>query len=193
MVPRGASLVEEWAHIAGEDPGESVTDVDIGAESRRQARAVPESAITEPLAHVISTDGFVPRLVALLSNALVWRESRELRATVGLGTNDWRVLAALGTSPGMSSSEVSDFLTVNKAVVSKSVNTLLDRGAIVMGEGPRGTRPLFLNAEGAQLHEVMRPISESGEEIILEGMTEDEVRGVTKTLQRMLERIRAAS
>lgn len=173
------------------DAGETVTDIDAG--SARQTHAVPDGAITEPLEHILSTDEFVPRLLAILSNALVWRESRALRATVGLGTNDWRVLAALATNPGMSSSEVSDFLTVNKAVVSKSVNTLRDRGVIVMGEGPRGTRPLFLNAAGAELHEIMLPISESGETIILEGMTEDEVRVVTSLLQRMLDRIRAAA
>lgn len=170
-----------------------MTDVDIGTDGRKQAREVPEGAVTEPLARVISPESFVPRLLALLSNALVWRESRELRALVGFGTNDWRVIAAVATRPGMSSSEISDFLTVNKAVVSKSVNTLLDHELILVGDGPRGSRPLFLSVAGVEMHETMRPISERGEEIILDGMSDEEVERLTLTLQGMLQRIRAAA
>ncbi|MGO1769668.1 MAG: MarR family winged helix-turn-helix transcriptional regulator [Microbacterium sp.] len=168
-----------------------MTDAEVRAESA--SRAVPEGAITEPLGDVLATDTFVPRLLALLSNALVWRESHELRAAVGLGTNDWRVVSALAVRPGSPSNEVSEFLSVNKAVVSKSVNTLLDRGLILVGDGPRGSRPLFLNDAGARMHDVMKPISQSGEEAILEGMTAREVADLTSTLQRMLDRIRPAT
>lgn len=167
-----------------------MTDAEVRAEI--VSRAVPEGAITEPLDDVLATDTFVPRLLALLSNALVWRESHDLRAAVGLGTNDWRVLSALAVRPGSPSNEVSEFLSVNKAVVSKSVNTLLDRGLILVGDGPRGSRPLFLNAAGAAMHDRMKPISEEGEEVILEGMTPREVADLTAALQGMLDRIRTA-
>lgn len=170
-----------------------MTDVNVSAHAEAASRGVPEGAITEPLDDVISPDLFVPRLVALLSNALVWRESHELRRSVGLGTNDWRVLSALAVRPGQPSSDVSEFLTVNKAVVSKSVNTLLDRGLVVVGDGPRGSRPLYLNEAGAEMHARMKPVSTSGEEIILDGLAPDEVRALTETLQGMLDRIRAAS
>jgi DNA-binding MarR family transcriptional regulator len=176
----------------GEEPGR-VNSVDAGVIGRKQARQVPDGAIVEPLDHVISPDGFIPRQLALLSNALVWRESRELRAKVGLATNDWRVLAAVASKPGMSSSDISDFLTVNKAGVSQSVNTLLDRDLMVAGDGARGSRTLFLKQAGVEMHEAMRPISERGEEIILEGMTKQEVQAFTVTLQQMLARIRSAS
>lgn len=166
---------------------------DVEARATRASREVPNGAVTEPLDNVLSADRFVPRLVALLSNALVWRESHELREVTGLGTNDWRVLSALAARPGSPSNEVSEFLSVNKAVVSKSVNTLLDRGLILTGDGPRGSRPLFLNEAGAAMHDRMKPISERGEEIILEGMTKREIADVTAVLQGMLDRIRAAT
>src|SRR5690606_36277091 len=57
--------------------------------------AAGEDLITEPLEDVIDPEGFTPRLIALLSNALVWRESTELRRRFGLGTNDWPVISAV--------------------------------------------------------------------------------------------------
>ena len=70
----------------------------------------------EPLQNTVDPDNFTPRLLALLSNALVWRESNELRRRFGLGTNDWRVISVLALNPGFSATEVSEFIGVNKEI-----------------------------------------------------------------------------
>jgi len=157
---------------------------------RRPHHSAPEGAVTEPLDDVLEPDEFTPRLLALLSNALVWRESHELRRRFGLGTNDWRVISALATRPGSSATDVSDFLGVNKAVVSKSVNTLVDHGLILLSDGPRGSRPMYLSDAGAHMHHEMRPISLRGQEIILQGMAQPDVTRLNAQLRAMLERIR---
>ncbi|WP_110588194.1 MarR family winged helix-turn-helix transcriptional regulator [Microbacterium suaedae] len=164
---------------------------DAADEAIGARRKVPAGARTEPLDDALATDEFTPRLLALLSNALVWRESQELRREVGLGTNDWRIVSALAIRPGASASEVSEFLGVNKAVISKSVSTLADRRLILLGEGPRGSRPMFLTEAGVEMHHVMKPISQRGEDLILEGMAPDETRELNALLRRMLERVRA--
>ena len=65
------------------------------------SRATPaDGLVTQPLDDVVDSDAFIPRLLALLSNALVWRESMLLRHEFSLGTNDWRVLSALGVRAG---------------------------------------------------------------------------------------------
>lgn len=158
----------------------------------RVRHRAPEGAITEPLDEVIEPDTFTPRLLALLSNALVWRESHELRRRFGLGTNEWRVLSALSTRPGISSTEVSDFLGVNKAVVSKAVNTLLERGLIVLSDGPRGSRPLYLTAAGARMHGEMLPVSLAGQDIILEGLSQTDVARLNAFLRAGLAKLRDA-
>ncbi len=81
------------------------------------AKRVAEPAIVEPLEDTVDPENFTPRLVALLSNALVWRESSGLRERFRLGTNDWRVISALATRPGSSATEISEFLGLNKANV----------------------------------------------------------------------------
>ncbi|MCR2762887.1 MarR family winged helix-turn-helix transcriptional regulator [Microbacterium sp. zg.B48] len=142
--------------------------------------------VTAPLADVIDTESFTPRLIALLSNALVWRESRLLRQAFNLGTNDWRVISALAIRPGATSSDISEFVAMNKAVVSKSVNTLIGRGLIVPADGARGSRPLYLTRAGAQMHDRMMPISLEGQEIILGDLSSAEVEQLNALLGRLL-------
>lgn len=168
-----------------------MTEEHDGGGTRVRHRA-PEGAITEPLDEVIEPDTFTPRLLALLSNALVWRESHELRRRFDLGTNEWRVLSALSTRPGISATEVSDFLGVNKAVVSKSVNTLLERRLILLSDGPRGSRPLYLTEAGAQMHRDMLPISLRGQDIILEGLSQADVARLNAFLRAGLAKLREA-
>lgn len=152
--------------------------------------AVPAEAVTEPLAGGIDPENFTPRLLSLLSNVLVWRESNEMRKHFQLGTNDWRVISALASRPGSSSSEVSDFLVLNKAVVSKSVNVLLKRGLVLLTDGARGSRPMYLTQAGAKMHNDMLPISVRGQEIILANLSEPEIRRLNDLLHRMLEQAR---
>jgi DNA-binding MarR family transcriptional regulator len=145
-----------------------------------------DDALLEPLAGTVDPDNFTPRLLHLLSNALVWRESRELRRTCGLGTNEWRILSALATEPGMSAKEVSDFLSVNKALVSKATATLVSERLVVLSDGPRGTRPMYLTRAGAKMHDFMRPISMRGQEIIVDGMSDDQIDRFNGLLREML-------
>lgn len=159
---------------------------------RRFGRYHDDEVVTEPLNTVIDPDNFTPRLLALLSNALVWRESQELLRRFELGTNDWRILSVLALRPGASATEISDFIGVNKAVVSKSVNRLLERHLIVLIDGPRGSRPIFLTAEGARMHDDMLPVSLRGQEIILEGVPGEQVAALNELLRSMLWRLRAA-
>jgi DNA-binding MarR family transcriptional regulator len=161
------------------------------AQRRTHRSRVAERVVTVHLPHAIDPENFTPRLLTLLSNALVWRESAELRAKFSLGTNEFRVVSAIAIRPGVSATEISDFLGLNKAVVSKSVNVLLDRDLLVMSDGPRGSRPLYLTAEGADMHDAMLPISMRGQEIILDGLSPEVVEDLNRTLREMLVKLRA--
>jgi DNA-binding MarR family transcriptional regulator len=153
-------------------------------------RAGDEALVTEPLEEVIDPENFTPRLLALLSNALVWRESHELRRRFRLGTNDWRVISVLALRPGASATEVSEFIGVNKAVVSKSVYTLTARALITLVDGPRGSRPMYLTAAGARMHDAMLPISMSGQDLILEGLAPEQIAHLNALLRRMIDQVR---
>src|SRR3954462_2894910 len=105
---------------------------------------LPPNAIAAPLPDVIDSNEFTPRLLSLLSNSLVWRESSILHARFGLGTNDWRVITALAVRPGAMASELSELLAMNKGFLSKSGGVRADRGLIVQVEDTGRSRQLFL-------------------------------------------------
>ncbi len=144
--------------------------------------------VTTPLNDVIDTDTFTPRLLHLISNALVWRESSLLRSEFNLGTNDWRVISAIAIRPGATSTEISEFVAMNKAIVSKSVNTLIARELILPSDGARGSRHLYLTRAGADMHDRMMPISLSGQDIVLAELTADEISQLNHLLTRILQK-----
>jgi DNA-binding MarR family transcriptional regulator len=150
---------------------------------------LPPDAISEPMPDAIDSNDFTPRLISLLSNSLVWRESRILRARFGLGTNDWRVISALAIRPGATASEISDFLAMNKAIISKSVGVLTERRLIVQVEDTGRSRQLFLTPEGAGMHDAMLPVSLRGQEIILGDLADGEVVQLNGLLHRLLARV----
>ena len=149
---------------------------------------LPPNAVSEPVPDVIDSNDFTPRLISLLSNSLVWRESRILRARFGLGTNDWRVLSVLAIRPGVTASEISDFVAMNKAIISKSVGVLTARRLIVQVEDTGRSRQLFLTPEGVEMHDAMLPVSMRGQEIILADLTAEEVVQLNQLLRRLLAR-----
>ncbi len=154
-------------------------------------KRVSEEAVLRPLDDTVDAENFTPRLVAPLSNALVWRESNALRQRFQLGTNDWRVISALATRPGSSATEVSDFLGLNKAIVSKSVNALHDRALVTLADGLRGSRPIYLTSAGAEMHHAMLPISMSGQDLILAELDSAEIERFNELLRLMLDRVRS--
>lgn len=157
---------------------------DRGQTEEMTREALPETAVTRTLVS-LDPDNFMPRLVALLSNKLVWRESRLLRKHFNLGTNDWRVISALAVKPGATLTEVAEFIAVNKAIISKSVTNLLQRDLLVGSDVPGRSRPLYLTKEGAALHDRMLPFSQSGETFVLDALDEED-RGHLNTVLRHL-------
>jgi DNA-binding MarR family transcriptional regulator len=151
---------------------------------------LPPDAVAVPMPNVIDSEEFTPRLLALLSNNLVYRESRALRTRFGLGTNDWRVISAIGIRPGITASEISEFVAMNKAIVSKSVGVLTERRLIVQVEDTGRSRHLFLTAAGVEMHDAMLPISMRGQEIILADLSAEDVTRLNELLRRLLAHVR---
>ncbi|PWJ54389.1 DNA-binding transcriptional regulator, MarR family [Quadrisphaera granulorum] len=152
----------------------------------------PADAVTTPLPRTLPSDAFTPRLLALVSNALVYRESSLLKAEFGLGTNDWRVVASLAVRPGMTGAELSEYLGTHEALVSRSNRVLSERGLITSSAGPGRSRHHYLTDEGARLHDLMLPISAAGQDVVLEGLSPEEVEHLNEVLRGMLAKLRAA-
>lgn len=159
-------------------------------ETRTSAPAGPpdhDSLVTERLDHTIDRDHYTPALLGLLSNNLTWGGSRVLRHLFGVGTNDWRIVSALGNHPGATASDLCEILGINKSVASHSVRELLERGFAGQRDGARGSRHLYLTQAGKRLHEAIMPVALKRQELIYADLSEEEAAELNRLLVRMLE------
>jgi DNA-binding MarR family transcriptional regulator len=156
-----------------------------------QAAAEDLDLVTAPLPTALDGDSFTPRLITLLSNALVANESRALRSRFELGTNEWRIVSALGLRPGSSASEVSEYLAVNKAAISRGTAILVRRRLIRLVDGPRGSRPMYLTQAGAEMHDQMLPISMRGQRMIEEELGPENLAVTNALLHRLIDAARS--
>ncbi|WP_159500465.1 MarR family winged helix-turn-helix transcriptional regulator [Microbacterium sp. 18062] len=157
-----------------------------GASPEVRARAADLGLVVEQLPHTIDRDHYTPALLGLLNNILVWGGSRAFHHLHGVGTNEWRIISALGNHPGATARELCGILGINKSIASKSVNLLLGRELIAQLDGPRGSRHLYLTDAGAVVHDDFMPIAMRRMEILHEPLSPEEIELLDSFLVRML-------
>lgn len=151
------------------------------------AQAVEQGLVTERLAHTIDRDSFSPALLGLLNNVLVWGGSRVFTALYGVGTNEWRVISALGNHPGATARDLCEILGINKSIASKSVGVLVAAGYVGQADGRRGSRHLFLTETGAAMHDELMPVAVRRTDILEGRLSASEVTELHRLLAKMLE------
>lgn len=150
----------------------------------------PSVVVTTPLGSAIPPEDFTPRLLTLLSNALISAQSQGFRREAARSTTEWRILAAIAATPGQSASEIAEALTINKSQISPTVNHLAKEGLIVLVDGPRGSRPMYLTPEGVRVHDLLAPVALRGQHLIDAELSEEEVRALNAVLRRLIGRVR---
>jgi DNA-binding MarR family transcriptional regulator len=83
-------------------------------------------------------------------------------------------------------------LFVNKAIISRSVRLLESHHLVVLESRQRRSRRIYLTSAGVEMFYRMRPISAHGQDLILAGMTPEQIDEVNSQLRRMLETLRGA-
>lgn len=88
---------------------------------------------------------FLTFRISRLAMALERENQRLLRARLGLGVNEWRVLASLSRLGPVSPTELARFTMLDKALVSRAIRNLVT-GKLVE------RRPSLTDRRAAQLH-----------------------------------------
>jgi DNA-binding MarR family transcriptional regulator len=112
-------------------------------------------------------------LTTAFANRLSKGASRRLKAALGIGLMEWRVVCNLGAEPGVSAARIAEISGVDKSVVSRAVTQLERQGLIAVspGDQPGRQTSLRLTAVGQALHDrgVLR--AEDRELRLLEGFS----------------------
>src|SRR5690606_42065717 len=89
----------------------------------------------------LELEQFLPYRLSVLSNRLSSAIARIYADRLDLGITEWRVMAVLGLSPGLSARELAQRTAVDKVAVSRAVARLGAAGRRPRGGVPEGRRP----------------------------------------------------
>lgn len=143
---------------------------------------------------VTDFDRSVLFLTTAFANKLSKGASRRLKAALGIGLTEWRVVCNLGAEPGLSAARIADISGVDKSVISRAVGELERQGLIggAAEDGPGRQTALRLTAAGQALHDKGVRRADGREARLLEGFSDaerDQLIDFLKRLNANLERL----
>jgi DNA-binding MarR family transcriptional regulator len=107
----------------------------------------------------LDLDRFVPYRLSILTNRISNAIARHYSESFGLGVAEWRVIAVLGQSPGLSARDVAQRTEMDKVQVSRAVASLVRRRRVQKttdGADGRVTR-LALTTRGQLIYSEIVP------------------------------------
>ncbi|MBY6069123.1 MarR family transcriptional regulator [Leisingera aquaemixtae] len=139
----------------------------------------------------IGLENFPPYLM----NRIMGRYNAALRAEMaahGLTTAKMRTLAVLSVLDGLLIRDLSVYAVVEQSTLSRALDALERDGLIERKTDPddsRATR-IFMTRQGRETHEELWPHVASASAQMFDGISPDEQRAFTATLQKILRNVR---
>ena len=149
--------------------------------------APPPAGATSASAPRLELDRYLPFGLTAIANKIARSASRDYLRRFGVGINEWRILANLRISPGVTANLICQNSGLDKAAVSRSLRLLEDGGMIeTWGETAdvRG-RALCLTAKGDTLHDGLIAIALRREARLLDGFDEGERKQLLSFIARL--------
>jgi DNA-binding MarR family transcriptional regulator len=102
----------------------------------------------------LNLDHFLPYRLSVLSNTISTALAGAYARRFGLSIPQWRVVAVLARSPGLSAASVAERTAMDKVAVSRAVAGLVDAGRVrsVLAESDRRRSVLTLTARGREVY-----------------------------------------
>jgi DNA-binding MarR family transcriptional regulator len=138
--------------------------------------------------HVLLLREYLPYQLAVASNQVSRMVARRYQSISGLTIWEWRVIAVLAEGKPMAAQELSGAAAMDKVAVSRAVKALLERDLISKERHASDGRSslLKLTPAGKVSYEQVAPVALEAEQILVEGMSQHEM----KLLAGLLERLR---
>jgi DNA-binding MarR family transcriptional regulator len=121
----------------------------------------------------LDLEHFLPYRLSVLSNRISAAIAREYAERFQLGMTEWRVLAVIGPSPGLSASEVVERTAMDKVAVSRAVDRLVRSGRLLREtDGDDRRRSLLrLSPAGREVYAEVVPAALALERRLLEALS----------------------
>jgi DNA-binding MarR family transcriptional regulator len=130
---------------------------------------------------------FLPYRLSVLSNRLSAAIAASYSQRFGLSIPEWRVMAVLAPSPGLSAAEVAERTAMDKVAVSRALGRLLKTGRArrETAPGDRRRSVLELTAEGRRIYRRIVPALLKFQAELLGGLSPAERHALESALDRL--------
>jgi DNA-binding MarR family transcriptional regulator len=138
----------------------------------------------------LELDRFLPYRLSVLSNIVSTAISGAYEKRFGLTIPEWRVMAVLATTPGLSAAEVAQRTAMDKVAVSRAVASLLRERRIVRqtARADRRRSLLRLSAAGEKVYAQVVPMALDYERDLLAPLTQKDREVVDRAIRILLGR-----
>ena len=152
--------------------------------------SLPESERTSR--PTLALEDFLPYRLSILSNTVSGTIASAYDRRFNLTIPEWRVMAVIARSPGLSAAQVAARTLMDKVAVSRAVAKLLKQERITREFADKDKRRSILNLSdnGREVYEQVVPMALKMEADLLEGFSEQEIETLNLLVDRMLARMR---
>lgn len=144
-------------------------------------------------AELLVLEDFLPYRLSVLSNRVSRAIAKRYAKVFDLTIPEWRVIAVLGRTPGLTAKDIAEATEMDKVAVSRAVARLVAAGRVVAALDALDARRqiLRLTARGESLHARIAPIALAVEQKLLSALSARELATLDALLDRLLDAARA--
>ena len=136
------------------------------------------------IAPVLQLERFLPYRLSILSNRISNLISATYSSKFALSITEWRIMAVLGEYPDISADQVSNKTQIEKSILSRAINKLLQRQLLLreFDAADRRRSMLRLTATGLSVYREVVPVSYDYEEALLNCFSDAEKEQFSKLI-----------
>jgi DNA-binding MarR family transcriptional regulator len=150
------------------------------------APSAPNAANALGEADALRLSAFLPFQLSVLTNTISRRIAERYDAEFGLSIWQWRVMAVLGETPGLTASAITERTAMDKVAVSRAVAGLRQRGLLERQAAAADARRqlLQLSAEGRRIYAQIVPMALSYERELADAVSAEDLTRLKLLLER---------
>ena len=132
-------------------------------------------------------DDFLPYRLSITSNLVSDTIARAYDALFGLSITQWRLVAVVAETGGITQAEIGQRTRMDKVTVSRAAIALVERGLLAREDNPddRRSHHLVLTEAGRALYAAIAPKAIELERRIFASFSKDELARFTAMLRRI--------
>lgn len=130
---------------------------------------------------------YAPYLFRSIANRLGQSGSSLLMREFGIGLNEWSCVALLALEPNISATRICEVSGFDKGVISRSINSLDEKGYVKTVLAPKSSRLRLINLThaGWRLYRELRVLASKREARLLDGLSGDERTALMHLLRKV--------